>query len=192
VFGDIVDRLALTQLVPVVHRRDPRARGATATSLAQRRAGGPCGPTGASVSASRSRRHLVQIQGADLMSAEHDIEAALLIGRAQRNAMMGKGAAELERAVAEAQPAALVDAPHDRCGAVVKRLDRLGKPTRARRVARRRGRQFERFVRPLGVVHHAPRIKPALALGKVGKGAPTDDLGRQGAVKPLVFARVCG
>src|SRR2546423_9254310 len=28
VFGDIVDRLALTQLVPVVHRRDPRARGA--------------------------------------------------------------------------------------------------------------------------------------------------------------------
>src|SRR5258707_11370669 len=117
VFGDIVDRLALTQLVPVVHRRDPRARGATATSLAQRRAGGPCGPTGASVSASRSRRHLVQIQGADLMSAEHDIEAALLIGRAQRNAMMGKGAAELERAVAEAQPAAPADAPHDRCGA---------------------------------------------------------------------------
>jgi transposase len=38
------------QLVPVVHRRDPRARAATAASLAARRAGGPCGPTGASVS----------------------------------------------------------------------------------------------------------------------------------------------
>jgi hypothetical protein len=30
--------------------------------------------------------------------------------------MMGKGAAELERAVAEAQPAVLVDAPHDPAG----------------------------------------------------------------------------
>ena len=179
VFGDIVDRLALAQLVPVVHRRDPRARGATATSLAQRRAGGPCGPTGASVAASRSRRRLAQIEGADLMSAEQDIEAAILVGWMQRNAMMGEGAAELERAVAEAQPAVLVDAPHDRPGAVVKRLDRLGKRTRARRVARRRGCQFERFVRPLGIVHHAPRIKPALALGEVGKGAPADHLGRR-------------
>jgi hypothetical protein len=35
------------------------------------------------------------------LSAEQDIEAALLIARAQRNAMIGKGAAELERAVAE-------------------------------------------------------------------------------------------
>ena len=164
-----MDRLALTQLVPVVHRRDPRARGATATSLAQRRAGGPCGPTGASVAASRSRRRLAQIEGADLMSAEQDIEAAILVGWMQRNAMMGEGAAELERAVAEAQPAVLVDAPHDRPGAVVKRLDRRGKGTRAGRVARRRGRQFEGFVRPLGIVHHAPRIKPAVALGEVGK-----------------------
>ena len=37
------------QLVPVVHRRDPRARGATPASLAARRVGGSCGPTGASV-----------------------------------------------------------------------------------------------------------------------------------------------
>jgi transposase len=43
------------QLVPVVHRRDPRARVATATSLAARRAGGPCGPTGASVLVTRAR-----------------------------------------------------------------------------------------------------------------------------------------
>ena len=43
------------QLVPVIHRRDPRDRAATATSLAERRAGGRCGPTGASVPASRSR-----------------------------------------------------------------------------------------------------------------------------------------
>jgi hypothetical protein len=42
---------APTQLVPVVHRRDPRDRAATATNLAARRAGGPCGPTGASVPA---------------------------------------------------------------------------------------------------------------------------------------------
>jgi hypothetical protein len=32
---------ATVQLVPVVHRRDPRDRIATATSLAVRRAGGP-------------------------------------------------------------------------------------------------------------------------------------------------------
>ena len=38
------------QLVPVAHRRDPRAGAATPASLAARRAGGPCGPTGASVS----------------------------------------------------------------------------------------------------------------------------------------------
>ena len=44
------------QLVPVVHRRDPRARAATPASLAARRAGGPCGPAGASVSRTRLRR----------------------------------------------------------------------------------------------------------------------------------------
>ena len=44
------------QLVPVVHRRDPRARDATPASPAARRAGGPCGPTGASVAATQSRR----------------------------------------------------------------------------------------------------------------------------------------
>jgi hypothetical protein len=37
------------QLVPVVHRRAPRAHGATPASLAARRVGGSCGPTGASV-----------------------------------------------------------------------------------------------------------------------------------------------
>src|SRR5438094_2632077 len=52
-----------TQLVPVVHRRDPRDRAATATSPAARRAGGPCGPTGASVTASRSRRRGRPIEG---------------------------------------------------------------------------------------------------------------------------------
>ena len=70
-----------------------------------------------------SRRRLAQIEGANLMSAEHDIKAALLIGRAQGDAAIGKGPAELDRAIAEAQPAALVDAPHNRPGAVVKRLD---------------------------------------------------------------------
>jgi hypothetical protein len=54
---------AQSQLVPVVHRRDPRARAATVASLAERRAGGPCGPTGASVSASRSRRPSAAIEG---------------------------------------------------------------------------------------------------------------------------------
>ncbi len=44
------------QLVPVVHRRDPRARAATPASLAARRVGGPCGPTGTSVSRTRRRR----------------------------------------------------------------------------------------------------------------------------------------
>jgi hypothetical protein len=43
------------QLVPVVHRRDPRGCDATATSLAARRVGGPCGPTGASVSRPQPR-----------------------------------------------------------------------------------------------------------------------------------------
>jgi hypothetical protein len=38
VFGDMVDGLTQAQLVPVVHRRDPRAPRATATSLAERRA----------------------------------------------------------------------------------------------------------------------------------------------------------
>jgi NitT/TauT family transport system permease protein len=61
------------------------------------------------------------------MSVEQDIDAALRIGRAQRNAMMGKGAAELERAVVEAQPAVLVDAPHDRCWAMQRRWSRFGR-----------------------------------------------------------------
>src|SRR5512133_1826672 len=39
----------LGRLVQVVHRRDPRAPDATATSLAERRAGGTCAPTWASL-----------------------------------------------------------------------------------------------------------------------------------------------
>ncbi len=44
------------QLVPIVHRRDPRAGAATAASLAARRVGGACGPTGASVPTMHPRR----------------------------------------------------------------------------------------------------------------------------------------
>ena len=36
------------RLVPVVHRRDPRAAECPTRRLTQRRVGGPCGPTGAS------------------------------------------------------------------------------------------------------------------------------------------------
>jgi len=41
------------------------------------------------------------------MSAEHNIETALLIGRAQRDATVGNSPAELDRPVGEAQPAVL-------------------------------------------------------------------------------------
>jgi hypothetical protein len=40
---------AQVQLVPVFPRRDPRAGAATTASPAGPRAGGACGPTGASV-----------------------------------------------------------------------------------------------------------------------------------------------
>src|SRR6266436_10366688 len=101
----MVDGLALTQLVPVVHRRDPRAAQRPPTSLAERSAGGACGPTGASVRMSRSRCRLAQIEHADLVGAEQHIEAAILVGRAQRDAAVAEGSAELDRPVAEAQPA---------------------------------------------------------------------------------------
>ena len=39
-----------------------------------------------------------------------------------------------------------------------------------------------------GCQQQPPRIKPALALGDVGKGPPADHLGHQGAMKPLVLA----
>ena len=75
VFGDIMDGLIRTQLAPVVHRRDPRAlRSDRHESGGAARVGGPCGPTGASVSASCSRRRLGQIEGADVMGAEQDIK----------------------------------------------------------------------------------------------------------------------
>jgi hypothetical protein len=47
------------QFVPVVHRRDPRARTATPAGLAGQRVGGACGPTGASVSRTGSVRNFV-------------------------------------------------------------------------------------------------------------------------------------
>ena len=75
VFGDMVDGLAQAQLVPVVHRRDPRAPCSDRhESGGAARVGGPCGPTGASVLGSGSRRRLAQIEGADLMSAKQDVE----------------------------------------------------------------------------------------------------------------------
>src|SRR5271163_3193283 len=184
----MVDRLARTQLVPVVHRRAPRRSLALSSAQRADGAGGACGPTGASVSASGSRRRLAQIQGADRLSAEQDIEAAILVGRPQRDPTAGEGPAELDRAVAQAQPAVRIDPAHDRLGTVVERLDLFRKRPRARAVARRGGRQIERLVRPLRVVHHPPFVKPALALAKTGKGAPADHLGYQGAMKPLVLA----
>jgi len=44
------------QLVPVVHRRDPRAGATTPASLVALRAGGACGPTGASALRIRPQR----------------------------------------------------------------------------------------------------------------------------------------
>ena len=134
---EMVDGLAQSQLVPVVHRRDPRAPRSDRHEFGgAARVGGPCGPTGASVLGSGSRRRLAQIEGADLMSAEQDVETAILVGRTQRDATLGKGPAEFERTVAEAQPAVRVDAAHDRPGTVVKRFDRLRKAPFARTVAR--------------------------------------------------------
>src|SRR5712691_1725540 len=75
----------------------PARSAATATSLAERSAGGPCGPTGASVSASRSRCRLAQIEGSDPMSAEQQVEATILVCRTQRNATAAEGSAELDR-----------------------------------------------------------------------------------------------
>jgi hypothetical protein len=48
-------RPSQAQLVPVVHGKDPCARSATPASLAGRRVGGACGPTGASVSRTQPR-----------------------------------------------------------------------------------------------------------------------------------------
>src|SRR3989442_10694000 len=85
VFGDMVDGLTPAQLVPVVHRRDPRAAQRPPPSLAERSAGGACGPTGASVMVSRSRCRLAQIERADLVGAEQHVEAAILVARTQRD-----------------------------------------------------------------------------------------------------------
>jgi len=122
------------------------------------------------------------------MSAEQHVEATVLVSRTQRNPTMAEGSADLDRPVAEAQPAALVNPAHHRPRAIIKRLGLLRKGAFARAVARGRGRQIERLVRPLGVVHHPPVVKPALALGQIGKGPPPNHLGRQGAMKPLVLA----
>ena len=77
---------------------------------------------------SRSRRRLAQIERADPVGAEHDIEAAILVGRTQCNTVIAEGAGELDRAVAEAQPAVAVDPPDDRPGAIVERPIFSGKP----------------------------------------------------------------
>src|SRR5207245_4512819 len=68
--GVMVDRcsgtwltgLARAQLVPVVHRRAPRRERALLSARRADGAGGACGPTGASVTASRSRYGLAQIE----------------------------------------------------------------------------------------------------------------------------------
>src|SRR6266436_608304 len=182
----MVDGLTPAQLVPVVHRRDPRAAQRPPPSLAERSAGGACGPTGASVMVSRSRCRGTQVERANLMSAEHHIEAAMLVGRTPCDTAVAEGPADLEWPIAEAQPAVAVDPAHDRLGAVVKRLDLPGKAAMAGTVARRRGCQSERLVRTLRVVQHPPRVKPLLALGEIGKGPPVNHLGRQGAMKPFV------
>src|SRR6266404_5546155 len=157
-------------------------------TLAERSAGGACGPTGASVMVSRSRCRLAQIERADLVGAEQHVEAAILVARTQRDTAVAEGPADLEWPIAEAQPAIAVDPPDDRPGAIVERRDLLRKAAPARAIARRRGRQIERLMRPLGVVYHPPGIKALLALGKIGKRPPADDLSRQRAMKPLVLS----
>jgi len=135
---------------------------------------------------SRSRCRLAQIERADLIGAEQHIEAAVQLGRTQRDAAVAEGPTDLEWPIAEAQPAVAVDPAYDRLGAVVKRLDLPGKAAMAGTIARRRGCQSERLVRTLRVLHHPPRVKPLLALGEIGKRPPANHLGRQGAMKPLV------
>src|SRR5438105_14630281 len=92
------ERLAAT-LAPVGPQGPPARRCARLVAVAPRARGSLLWTTGTSVAASRSRR-LAQIEGADLTSAEQDIEAAILVGWMQRNAMMGEGEAERERAAA--------------------------------------------------------------------------------------------
>ena len=80
------------------------------------------------------------------------VEAAILVGRTQRDTAVAEGPADLEWPIAEAQPAIAVDPAYDRPGAIVERLDLLGKAAPARAIARRRGGQRQGLVRPLGVV----------------------------------------
>jgi hypothetical protein len=76
------------------------ASGRRGRCLVWIRACGPvCGPTGASVTVSRSRCRRAQIERSDLVGAEHDIEAAILVGRTQRDAAVGKRPAELDHAI---------------------------------------------------------------------------------------------
>jgi hypothetical protein len=108
----MVDRVGTSPARPSSPQEGPARSAATATSLAERSAGRPCRPTGASVPASRSRSRLAQIAGTDVVSAEQDGEAAMLVSPAG-----------LDRPVAEAHPAVGLDTAHDRPRTVVKRRD---------------------------------------------------------------------
>ena len=69
------------------------------------------------------RRCLAEIEDGDLVAAEEYVEAAVLGRRAQPDLAADEGAAELERTIAEAQPAVRINPTQDRAGAVIDRLE---------------------------------------------------------------------
>src|SRR6516162_7710420 len=146
--GEMLDRCSGTWWTgcpdparPGSPQEGPARSVATARRLAERSAGGPCGPTGASVLVSRSRRRRAQVERADLVGAEHDVKAAIRCCWLHGHTTVREGLAELDWTIAKAQPAAAVDPAEDRTGTIVKGLDRLRKAASARAVARGRGRQ---------------------------------------------------
>src|ERR1700722_4726890 len=129
-----------------------------------------------------------QINGADLLFAEEDMEVAVGLGRTQCHGLSAERLANTPRPIFETDEAVAVDLAQDVARPIDDLAQRLWKRACARPIATGRRIQVERFVRTLEVVDRPPSVEGRLAGAKVGKALSIQNFLLQRTVKAFVLA----
>src|SRR5262249_46082924 len=122
------------------------------------------------------------------VSAKAGIPDTIGCGWPEGEAMASEGLAEPDLMSVKADEAAMLDLADDLTVVIFRRLQRLGKGSRAHAISVGRYSEINRLVRPEGVVDGPPAVEPALAVAQIAKAAAGQDLSLEGAMEALILA----
>src|ERR1700674_1736738 len=131
---------------------------------------------------------LSQIDGADLLGTEMNVEHPVLRGRAQRDRLAAEWPAEANAPGFEADITFLVGLAQEIVGPVLDRRQGLRKRATALLVALARRCHPDRLMRPLVIVDVPPAVERALARGQIREGAIAQDFALERAMEALILA----